>query len=82
VPWKEWRESGKEMDRCTSKKLGTVESIYFGCNGQLSAKDIINRAGRWRLDDNGELYDEDIGTTYKDIDMLTPLEMKQFLKNI
>ncbi|WP_106009086.1 hypothetical protein [Clostridium luticellarii] len=70
------------MDRCTSKKLGTVESIYFGCNGQLSAKDIINRAGRWRLDDNGELYDEDIGTTYKDIDMLTPLEMKQFLKNI
>lgn len=82
MPYREWRESGKRMDRCTSKKLGTVESIYFGCNGQLSAKDIIDRSEHWRLDNNGELYDEDIGTTYKDIDMLTPFEIKQFLKNI
>lgn len=69
---------GINMDKSTERRAEKAVELYFS---GYSAKEAVERAKHWKLDDT-EIYDEETGITYKDIDMLTPLEMKQFLKNI
>ena len=69
------------MDKSIERKLDKIDNLYFGCNGHLSAKDIIEQAKHWNMSNSAEIYNEDTGEIYKDAEMLTDAELKEFLKN-
>jgi len=66
------------MDKSTERRAEKAVELYFS---GYSAKEAVDRAKHWKMDNNAEVYNEDTGETYKDAEMLTDTELKEFLKH-
>lgn len=65
------------MDALTEKVDKAVKLVQNKGCGYMEA---IEKLRKCKLDNNGELYDPVSGETFKDIDALTPEEVKIFVE--
>ncbi|MEY8001554.1 hypothetical protein AB8U03_15400 [Clostridium sp. Mt-5] len=67
------------MDESTERRTKKAVELYFS---GYSAKEAVEQARHWNMDNEAQVYNEDTGEIYKDAEMLTDAELKEFLKNI
>jgi hypothetical protein len=65
------------MESIRKKADKVVELVQ---NKNLDTKEAIEFVRNCKMDNNGELYNPDTGETFKNVEDLTDMELKEFLK--
>jgi hypothetical protein len=67
------------MESIRKKADKVVELVQ---NKNLDTKEAIEFVRNCKMDNNGELYNPDTGKTFKNVEDLTDVELREFLKSV